>query len=233
MNRTALALLLTLTAVPVFAQGLPHPKHIVLVIMENKAYEDVIDNDPATPVRSSRAPYLNRLAREGALLTHSYGLHHPSQPNYLELFSGSTHGICNDHPPRAFSIDAANLAMSLGMGFVGFAENLPTDLTTPKQGVVYVRRHCAWLAFSGITADQSSDFSTFPKTAEGFTTLPAVAIVIPNLYDDMHTTRRFIRHFDRHDIAAEVHQGDKWLEDHLGAYATWAMTNNSLLIVTC
>ena len=236
--RVAILLLTLTTALGAVGQPLPLPDHIVVVIMENKAYEDVIDNDSSTSAKNSRAPYLNQLARTGALLTHSYGLHHPSQPNYLELFSGSAQRVCNDHPPRAFSIDAPNLARSLGGArFVGFAEDLPADLTTPDQGD-YVRRHCPWLSFAGVTRDMSRDFSTFPQTAEGFRSLPAVGIVIPNLFDDMHTTSgtsvraRFKRRLNRHDIAAEVHQGDQWLERYLGAYATWAMTNNSLLIVT-
>jgi hypothetical protein len=35
---------------------------------------------------------------------------------------------------------------------------------------------------------------------------------------------------DMHDCS--VATGDQWLEDNLGAYADWAMTNNSLLVVT-
>ena len=235
--RATLTLVLAFLSTAAGAQPLPHPDHVVVVVMENKGYADVMDDKPV-PDAQSRAPYLNRLARTGALLTHSYGLHHPSQPNYLELFSGSAQGVCNDHLPRAFSIDAPNLARSLGGSrFVGFAEDLPADLTTPRQGD-YVRRHCPWLAFAGVSSDMSSNFSTFPQTAEGFRSLPAVGIVIPNLFDDMHTTSgtsvtaRLKRRLNRHDITAEVHQGDQWLEHYLGAYATWAMTNNSLLIVT-
>lgn len=224
------------------AQQLPHPDHVVIVIEENKSFEDVID-PPNTPLSQSRAPYLNGLLPNAALLKASYGLHHPSQPNYLELFSGSNQGVCNDHPPRVL-IDAPNLARSFleapslqRRGFVGFAEDLPSDLTTPARGN-YVRRHCPWLDFAGIPAEVSIDSSAFPTTADGFANLPAVAIVIPNLIDDMHSpsgsvvAARFRRIFHRNDIPAEVLQGDQWLKDHLGAYADWAMTNNSLLIIT-
>jgi titin len=51
-----------------------------------------------------------------------------------------------------------------------------------------------------------------------FTQLPTVSIVVPNLYDDMHS--------------GTIQQGDTWLQNNLGAYAQWAMTHNSLLIVT-
>ncbi|MBU1775992.1 MAG: alkaline phosphatase family protein, partial [Gammaproteobacteria bacterium] len=64
---------------------LPRPDHIVIVIEENKSFAQIIGNEDA--------PYINELARRGALFTQSYGITHPSQPNYLALFSGSTRGI--------------------------------------------------------------------------------------------------------------------------------------------
>jgi phosphatidylinositol-3-phosphatase len=45
-----------------------------------------------------------------------------------------------------------------------------------------------------------------------------VSFVIPGLYNDMHD--------------GSVRDGDAWLKAHLGAYADWAKTHNSLLIVT-
>ena len=66
----------------------PRPDHIVIVIEENKDYGQIV----GSPI----APYLNSLIAQGALLTHSYALHHPSQPNYLEFFSGDRQGVFDD-----------------------------------------------------------------------------------------------------------------------------------------
>jgi hypothetical protein len=55
------------------------PNHIVVVVFENKHRSSV--------TRSGQALYLNKLAANGANMTHSYGVTHPSQPNYLALFS--------------------------------------------------------------------------------------------------------------------------------------------------
>ena len=52
----------------------------------------------------------------------------------------------------------------------------------------------------------------------GFDQLPTVALVIPNEQNDAHSN------------SAEM--ADGWLQRNLGAYAQWAMTHNSLLIVT-
>ena len=64
--------------------GVPRPDHVVVVVMENRSFNEIIGN--------SRAPYINELARGGALFTQSYAVTHPSQPNYLALFSGVPSG---------------------------------------------------------------------------------------------------------------------------------------------
>jgi acid phosphatase len=206
---------------------LPTPDHIVIVIEENKDYDDVIGE-------TADAPYLNKLAQSGALLTRSYGLHHPSQPNYLELFSGDEQGVCNDDcPPPALS--APNLAASLlakqgsHLTFTGYAESLPADHAECETPKIYGRKHCPWLDFTNVPASATKDFTEFPTTPQGFKDdLPTVAIVIPNLVHDMHNLPN--GGFLRGDTL--VNNGDTWLSDHLKAYADWAMTNNSLLIIT-
>src|SRR4051794_34583384 len=65
------------------------PDHLVVVLMENKGYGDIIG-------RPDEAPYLNALASQSANMTDSHGITHPSQPNYIGLFSGSTQGVTND-----------------------------------------------------------------------------------------------------------------------------------------
>ena len=164
-----------LIAASASAQNLPHPDHIVVVMMENKSFDDIID--------SSNAPYLNTLRARGALLAASYGLHHPSQPNYIELFSGSQQGVCTDTCPQP--INAPNLATSLQQAhrtFIGYAEHFSTACgPTPQQ---YAQKHCPWRDFTQVPATDTQDFSAFPQTPAQFPTLPHVAFVIPDLYDD-------------------------------------------------
>src|SRR5665213_2687153 len=62
--------------------------HIVVIVMENAEYGEVI----GTPA----APYVTALAHRYGLASASYAITHPSRPNYLALTSGSTHGIGSD-----------------------------------------------------------------------------------------------------------------------------------------
>src|SRR5262250_3108622 len=66
--------------------GLPVYDHIVIVVEENKDYEDIIG--------SPAAPYINgTLKREGATLTQLYAEEHHSQGNYFWLLSGSNQNV--------------------------------------------------------------------------------------------------------------------------------------------
>jgi phosphatidylinositol-3-phosphatase len=189
--------------------AVPAPAHIVVVVMENHSYGDIIGN--------GAAPFINGLARQGALFTRSYAVTHPSEPNYLALFSGSTQGVSDDSCPHTFT--ARNLAADLaaaGKSFTGYAEGLPDAGATDCGSGNYARKHAPWVNFTNVPAAASEPFSRFPGSDPG--ALPTVSWVIPDLCHDMH------------DCA--VSTGDTWLRDHLAGYAQWARTHRSLLILT-
>ncbi|BBD60199.1 phosphoesterase [Nostoc sp. HK-01] len=195
------------------AATVPTFDHIVVVIEENHGYTQIIS--------SSSAPYINSLASQGALFTGSYGVTHPSQPNYLALFSGSTQGVTNDNCPLTFS--GANLATQLvgiGRTFTGFSETMPSvGYTGCNYGGSngYYRKHNPWVDFTNVAAAANQPFTSFPSSAN-FANLPTVSVVVPNQLNDMHN--------------GTIQQGDTWLKTNLDAYAQWAKTHNSLLIIT-
>ena len=89
--RSYLVVLLMAATLPGVAHARSwRPAHVVVVIEENHGYERIIGNPDAA--------FINELAADGALLTNSHGIQHPSQPNYLALFSGSTQGVTDDGP---------------------------------------------------------------------------------------------------------------------------------------
>jgi hypothetical protein len=153
-------------------------------------------------VDPNRAPFIYGLATGGALFVNAYAVSHPSQPNYFALFSGSTQGV-RDNEDHTF--DAPTLAGALDAArksFVGYVET-----GSP-------RNHNPWESFVNARTTERN-LSEFPSD---FTRLPTVSFVIPSLENDMHY--------------GSVRDGDIWLKVHLGAYAAWAKTHNSLLIVT-
>ncbi len=185
------------------------PSHVVVVMEENHSYSDIIGN--------SSAPYMNSLASQGALVTSSFGVTHPSEPNYMALFGGDTFGLSSDACPVSEG-STANLGSELlaaGQTFKGYSEGLPSAGSTACTSGHYARKHSPWVNFSNVPAADSLPFSSFPTD---YSTLPTVSFVIPNLNDDMHD--------------GTIAQADSWLDSNISSYATWAKANNSLLIVT-
>jgi hypothetical protein len=164
------------------------------------------------------APYINSLASQGALFTNSFAIEHPSEPNYLDLFSGSNQGVTDDSCPHTFSANnLGNELRTAGLSYDSYSESLPSDGSTACTSGNYARKHNPSVNFSDLPASTNLRFSDFPTSAD-YASLPTVSFVDPNLQDDMHD--------------GTIQQGDTWLQDNMDSYAQWAKTHNSLLIVT-
>jgi phosphoesterase family protein/fibronectin type III domain protein len=212
-----LAVSLGANACPAEAEPtIPRPARVVIVIEENHSYARIIGNP--------QAPYINSLAQQGASFTRSFAVTHPSQPNYLALFSGSTQGVTDDACPYSFS--TPNLGRQLidaGLSFTGYSEDLPTVGFAGCTFAQYARKHNPWVNWqvdvspspNAVPIATNQPFTSFPSD---FTDLPTVSIVVPNLDDDMHD--------------GTIAQADAWLRQHLDPYVQWARTNNGLLILT-
>jgi len=207
---------------------LPKPSHIIVVVEENHGYNQIVG--------SENAPYINQLAREGMLFTNSEAVTHPSQPNYLVLFSGSTQNVDGDaclagkDPYTTPNLGAALL--KAGYTFKGYSETLPRmgflDCAyQEKEGYNYARKHNPWSDWQGSKENGLPDSTNQPFTdfPSDFHKLPTVSFVIPNEGNDMHN-------IDLDGDTAAIKRGDTWLKDHISAYVKWAMKNNSLLILT-
>lgn len=182
------------------------PDHIVVVIEENHGYNQIMDVHDG---------YIRQLATESLLLTESYGVTHPSQPNYLALFSGSTQGVAGNTCPLEFTTD--NLASQLstkGLSFASYSESLPFAADKTCMSGPYRRKHNPAANWPQ-QASANLPFADFPQD---FSKLPTVAFVIPNQDNDMHDG----------SIAA----ADSWLKTNIKPYLDWARRHNSLLILT-
>lgn len=183
-------------------------EHIVVVVEENHSYKQIIG--------SPKAPYMQSLLENGALFTNAHGVAHPSQPNYLTLFSGSSQGVTDDSCKKPFG--TANLASELldaGLTFTGYSEDLPKTGYTGCSYKGYARKHNPWVQFTNVPGELNRPFSDFPQD---FSKLPTVSFVIPNHQNDMHD--------------GTVQEADDWLKTNLDSYLTWAASHNSLLIIT-
>jgi phosphatidylinositol-3-phosphatase len=225
MNKRFAIFLLFLSATffsPSFAQTVPQHDHVVVCVMENHSSLSIVG--------SIFAPYINSLisGTNTAHFTESFGLTHPSQPNYLMLFSGSNQGVTDDDVPGTLPFTVPNLGASLidsGFSFIGYSEDIDAVGSNVASNGHYARKHNPWVNWqeaptNGIPTISNQPYTSFPTD---FTTLPTLSFVIPNQVNDMHNPTLF---------PPSITNGDTWLENNLDAYIQWAKTNNSLFILT-
>jgi phosphatidylinositol-3-phosphatase len=187
---------------------------VQLVIFENESYGDVIGN--------SQAPYINGLAKKWANMTDSHAIAHPSEPNYLALFSGSTQGVTGDNCPVTFA--TGNLGSELlkaGLTFTGYAEAMPHDgftgcMAHPDKlpsGWLYMRKHVPWPDFPKLTRKVSIVYhKPLSQPPSDF------VWITPNMCNDMHD--------------CSIATGDKWASKNLPKLIAWDAADHGVLILT-
>ena len=224
MKKTLLTLLFSVNVYSINAQTLPTPDHVIIIMMENKGYSQIIG--------SSNAPYINSLISDPhcALFSDSHGITHPSQPNYLQLFSGSNQGVTTDNQDFSTPYSTCNLAYSLiaaGHTFKGFSEGLPAVGSLTYAAGTFVRRHCPWASWIGtgtnqINANLHQPYTSFPAVAS-YSTLPTVSFIIPDNSHNMHNPVL--------TASIGITNGDTWLSNNIPNLITWVKAHNSLLII--
>jgi phosphatidylinositol-3-phosphatase len=212
--------------------SLPVYDHIVIIVEENKDYDQIIGNHDAAYINTT-------LKAEGAGFTRMFGEEHFSQGNYFWLFSGDNHTIgFTDKVPSAtttphYPFTTANLGAQLiemGLSFKGFSESLPAIGFTGVSSAdhLYARKHVPWISFANVpngdsvATSSNLRFADFPSAPSQYDRLPTVAFVIPNLENDMHNG----------PVTTSIPAGDRWLKKNIDSYYQWAKGHNSLLILT-
>ncbi|GAB3971889.1 hypothetical protein GCM10029978_047910 [Actinoallomurus acanthiterrae] len=117
----------TLTPPP---SSVPGFDHVFFTVLENRAYDQVIGN--------GAAPYLSGLAGDNVTLAQSYGVVHPSDPNYMAVAGGSTFGYTsNPFPSDIGKIDAPHIGdriESVGKTWRSYVEDMGTPCNSTKNG---------------------------------------------------------------------------------------------------
>ena len=157
--------------------------HVVIVVMENHGFDQVIGNPDA--------PYLNALARQGALATGYRGVAHPSLPNYLALLGGDTFGIASDctacHVAGASLVDQMEGA---GISWKAYMEGISSPCFTGPSAGRYAKKHDPFVYFDRVVANAAWCGKVVPlgRLAVDLRAgaLPRFAWITPDLCHDMH-----------------------------------------------
>jgi hypothetical protein len=154
-----------------------------------------LENEEATGVTASSMPYLYGLAAQYGRADAYYGVAHPSLPNYLAFWSGSTQGVTDD---GTYTFDRASLSSQMaaaGRSWRTYAQDYPSTAgchtastyTGPIDGPgvagTYARKHNPAMSFSSVSG--TSQCANIQPLAD-FDPAVDVAFVVPNLCNDAH-----------------------------------------------
>ena len=198
------------------SEGVPAFDHVVVIVEENKDYDQILN--------PSAAPEIARLAREYGNATRFFGEVHPSEANYVALLGGDTFGIhdddawyCKPGSTRPFcdgaaqpgypdhTIHAPHLGDQLvaaGRTWKGYYGSLPApgsdavvasdprfDNGTRKTAL-YASKHSGFINFADVQADpaRSERIVGMDQFDRDLASgaLPNFALVVPNQCDEMH-----------------------------------------------
>jgi hypothetical protein len=159
--------------------------HVVVVWLEN---------EEATGITASSMPYLYGLSTTYGRADQFYAVSHPSLPNYLAFWSGSTQGVTDD---GTYDLGAASLSSQMAAAgrswrtyaqdYPGTGCNLGSSYPGPVDGAgvagTYVRKHNPAMSFTSVSGStQCANIQPLAK----FDPSVDVAFVVPNLCNDAH-----------------------------------------------
>ena len=169
-------------------KALPTFKKVMIVVLENEDYHDAMGQ-----------PYMSKLAREGANLTHFFAETHPSLPNYIALTSGSSHGFDSNSTNIIDVSHVGDLLEAKGMTWKVYAEGFPGNCFTEAKKGNYVRKHLPFLSYRNVVNNpvrcnkivEASQLQIDIAAGD----LPNYALFIPDLRNSGHDTS--VRHADQ------------------------------------
>jgi phosphatidylinositol-3-phosphatase len=195
----------------------PNFDHVFVILMENEEATAIVGN--------SAAPYINGLANQYGLASNYTAVGHPSEPNYLALWSGSTQGVTDDGVYNfATGTTLADQIEASGRTWHVAAQNVPLGCytgATASNGAdgtgTYARKHepaISWTSVSGnpTRCANITDFSHFDPTVGNFW------FIVPNLCSDMHD--------------CSIATGDSFLRDFMPKILTSNAFANSVVFLT-
>lgn len=247
------ALFLSLAAPTLKAQSFPRYDHVILLMMENEGYNQVIG--------SSYAPIINSLAQNYGLATNYRGVADPSEPNYVAMLGGDFFGINSDDPywfpghtvPANTNGSPTNLMSQLeqvGLSWRGYFQSMPypgyrgycyPDKCNgiPDFDTQYVSKHNGIVNFAELQTPGELG-KMFPYTqlsadlAGG--SLSNFSYIVPNECSDMHGAPPWCVDSDNTGTAQQswlIAQGDAFVGEvvnQITSSSMWESGDNAIIV---
>lgn len=193
----------------------PNFYHIVIIMLENQDYTNVIGN-PLMPI-------YNKTAEQYTLLTQFYAITHPSLPNYIALIDGDTFSISSDCIDCFINSQSLpDLIETSGRTWKTYQEDMPSPCFVGNSGK-YQQKHNPFVYFDSIRFNKTRcEQNVVPMTA---LQVDIKADMLPNF---IFITLNICN--DAHDCNLDI--PDEWLTDQINLLVpALDKTNQSYLVI--
>ncbi|MHB1501506.1 MAG: alkaline phosphatase family protein [Candidatus Dormibacteria bacterium] len=167
--------------------GVPHLKHIFVIMMENHSYADLMyEND---------TPYIHYLARTYGLATQYYGATHPTVPNRVGFWSGAGSHLTDG--AKANTLSYPNLIDQLSTAHISWgAYYQHTEASTSANPSYNYASNSTLALFKDIANNPArmanlhplAQLTTALQTGKG---VPSFVYIGPNFINNMHGSYGF------------------------------------------
>ena len=209
-------------------------QHVFVIMMENTGFDSLIGNP--------NAPWINQAANTYGLATNSFGVTHPSQPNYIAATSGSTNGVTAD---TDVTIDVPNIVDQLeshGKSWTAYMQSYAlcngNALASACGNQLYERKHNPFISYQDVQSNPARvahivDYSQL-ATDLASNHVSDFTWISPDQCHDMHGRGADASDpcsFDNEQLL--IAAGDQFLHDTVSAImSSRAWTGNSVIFVT-
>ena len=167
-------------------QDLKNFQHVFVIMMENTGSDTLIGN--------ANAPFINSAIANFGFASNYFGVTHPSQPNYIAITSGSTHGVTNDNDVTINVPNVADQIEASGRTWKSYNQSLSLcngNLLAHACGnQLYERKHNPFVSYQDIQTNPARmanvvDLSQLDADlASG--NVPSYSFIDPDQCHDMH-----------------------------------------------
>jgi len=153
-----------------------------------------MENRESSAVTASTMPYLYGLSQTYGRADGFYAVTHPSLPNYLAFWSGSTQGVTDDADHNLAAASLSSQMAAAGKSWRTYAQDYPAGgcstgsaysggVDGPGVAGTYARKHNPAMSFTFVSgSSQCANVQPLASFDPGVN----FAFVAPNLCNDMH-----------------------------------------------
>jgi hypothetical protein len=208
---------------------------VFVIMMENTGYQALIGN--------ANAPWINNAAQSYGFSLRSYGVTHPSQPNYVAITAGTTAGVPDDNDVEIAAINIVDQLEANGKTWTDYQQSLSLcngDLLAHACGnQLYERKHNPFVSFNDVRNNSTRmqnvvDFSQLSADLAN-DTVANYSFIAPDQCNDMHG--RFNPGVgdpcDYSQVQSLIAAGDQFLSNTVEMImSSSAWNENSVIFVT-